>query len=400
MIIGRTKKMERKLRILVVHNRYQIPGGEDTVVQNEIAMLGKHGHEVFYYERNNSEMKEYSALQKLALPFNSIYSAKTKKEVKALIKEHRIDIVHVHNTFLVTSPSVYDAAEECGVPVVQTVHNFRFVCPNALFFRDGTVCEDCLTKGLGCAVTHSCYRGSKAQTAIVALTLKRMRTANVFDRIYCICLTPFNKQKLLEGGIIKEDHIFLKPNFVAKQKAPLPFSDRKAQVVWAGRLEEIKGIRFLLEAWKERKDDLRLIVCGDGPLQEECERYVSQNRLSSVELRGRIPHEEVLSLLRESRGMVFTSEVYEGFPMTIAESFACGTPVLAADFGNGGALVQEGVNGFHYEPHSVSSFHEALDRLLEKDDYDLDAMVKQYDEETNCQILCHIYEEVLQRKKN
>ena len=190
--------MAQNYRILIVHNRYQIPGGEDTVVANEINMLRQHGHEVFYYERNNSEMKEYNFLQKCALPFSSIYSFRTKQEIRQIIQKNRIDLVHVHNTFLMVSPSVYDAAGECNVPVVQTVHNFRFVCPNGLFFRDGRVCEECLHNGLQCAVKHSCYRGSKAQTAIVAMTLKRMRLSGVFKRIYLICLTAFNRQKLLD----------------------------------------------------------------------------------------------------------------------------------------------------------------------------------------------------------
>ena len=392
--------MAQNYRILIVHNRYQIPGGEDTVVANEINMLREHGHEVFYYERNNSEMKEYNILQKCALPFSSIYSFRTKQKIRQIIQKNRIDLVHVHNTFLMVSPSVYDAAGECNVPVVQTVHNFRFVCPNGLFFRDGRVCEECLHNGLQCAVKHSCYRGSKAQTAIVAITLKRMRLSGVFKRIYLICLTAFNKQKLLDGGITDNDHSYLKPNFVSKQRTPLPISQRRHQVVFAGRLEEIKGIRFLLEAWKSCTDGLRLIVCGDGPLLEECRKYTEENHLSTVELRGRLPHEEVLDLIRESRGMVFASQVYEGFPMTIAESFACGTPVLAPDFGNGGALVQEGISGFHYEPGSVSSFHEALDRLLEKQDYDLVSMAGQYDEEINYAQLMHIYEDVMRKEKN
>ena len=390
--------MKQSYRILIVHNRYQIPGGEDTVVENEMAMLKKYGHEVFYYERNNSELNQFTALQKMKLPFQTIYSLKTKNEIKHLIQTHQIDLVHVHNTLLLVSPSVYDAAKECNVPVIQTVHNFRFLCPNGLFFRDGKVCEECLKNGLSCSVKHSCYRSSKAQTIIVAAALKRMRLAHVFDRIYCICLTEFNKQKLLSSGFFREDHLYLKPNFVSGTGSPLPYDRRNHQVVFAGRLEEIKGIRFLLEVWKHRKDDLKLIVCGDGPLREECRKFIEQNHLSNVVLRGQVPHEEVLDLIRESKAMVFASQVYEGFPMSIAESFSCGTPVLAPSFGNGGALVKEGINGFHYEPGSVNSCLNALDQLLNKEDYDLSAMTAQYSEETNYGLLKHIYDDVMTKE--
>ena len=220
---------EQKYRILIVHNKYQIPGGEDTVVQNEMALLKKYGHEVFLYERNNSEINDYNILQKLSLPFKTIYSNESKREIKALIKEHDIDIVHVHNTLLVISPSVYDAAKECNVPIVQTIHNFRFLCPNGIFFRDGRVCEDCSAKGLNCAVKHSCYRSSKAQTLIVVEMLKRMRRKKIFKDMNCICLTQFNKEKLLSSGLFNKEQLFVKPNFVAKQDNLIPYPERKNQ---------------------------------------------------------------------------------------------------------------------------------------------------------------------------
>ena len=391
--------MNDKLRILIVHNRYQIPGGEDTVVQNETAMLKKYGHEVFLYERNNSEMKDYGLIQKMSLPFNTIYSKQSKNEIKALIKQNDIDLVHVHNTLLLISPSVYDAAKECHVPVVQTIHNFRFLCPNGIFFRDGHVCEDCLTNGLNNAVKHSCYRGSKAQTLIVTQTLKRMRANHVFDDMNCICLTPFNKDKLLSSGMFKEKNLFIKPNFVEKQGSLIPYAERKNQCVYAGRIEEMKGFPFLIEAWASITDAPKLIVCGDGPLFEQAKEYVAKNNVSNIELRGRVDHEAVLNLLKESKAMIFASKWYEGFPMSITESLACGTPVLVPDFGNAGSLITEGVNGFHYALEDKASFAEGLNKLLEKNDYDLSSMASAYTEEENYKTLLNIYDTAIQRMK-
>ena len=383
---------QKKYRILIVHNRYQIPGGEDTVVQNEMNMLKKYGHEVFLYERNNSEMKEYGLVQKLSLPLNTIYSRQSKNEIKTMIRQNAIDLVHVHNTLLLISPSVYDAAKECNVPVVQTIHNFRFLCPNGIFFRDGHVCEACLTEGLNCAVTHSCYRGSKAQTLIVVEMLKRMRRKNIFAEMNGICLTQFNKEKLLSSGLFNEEQLFIKPNFVAKQENLIPYTERKNQCIYAGRIEELKGFPFLLEAWAAMPEAPKLILCGDGPLFTQAKEYVETNRIGNIELRGRVNHEEVLYLLKESKAMIFASKVYEGFPMSICESFSCGTPVLSPDFGNGGSLVQEGINGFHYQPDDKDSFKEALDKLLAKTDYDLSSISNAYTEEENYRLLLQIYE--------
>ena len=391
--------MKPTYRILIVHNKYQIPGGEDTVVQNEMRMLEKYGHNVFLYERNNSELNDYSFLQKVMLPGNTIYSNQTKREIKALIQKHNIDLVHVHNTLLVISPSVYDAAKECNVPVVQTIHNFRFLCPNGIFFRDGKICEECLTDNLNCAVRHSCYRSSKLQTLVVVETLKRMRRTHVFDRMTGICLTSFNKDKLLSSGLFKEDKLFIKPNFVETQTELVPYFARKNQCVYAGRIEAIKGFPFLLEAWASIPDAPKLILCGDGPLYEDAKKYVSENHITNIELKGRTDHSEVLQILKESKGMVFTSRLYEGFPMSVTESLACGTPVLVPNFGNAGAMIQEGVNGFHYEMEDKESFREALAKLLTKNDYDLSSMASAYTEEENYKILMDIYASAMNRNE-
>jgi len=208
----------------VVHNHYQIPGGEDTVVDNEIKMLKNHGHEVIFYSRSNNELKTMSKWRKLGLPFTTIFSFKTYREIKQIIKRENIDIVHVHNTLNMISPSVYYAAFSCNVPVFQTVHNFRLLCPAATFYRDGKICEDCMTKGLKCAVSNKCYRGSKLETLACVLNLKIHRAFGTYKKVNYICLTEFNKQKLLEINsgkreIINPNKIHVKPNFIWNSEA-------------------------------------------------------------------------------------------------------------------------------------------------------------------------------------
>lgn len=204
---------ERKYRILQVHNYYQIPGGEDTVVANEKKLLEDHGHTVIQYTRNNSELKSFSKFRKLLLPFTTIFNLRTYRDVKRIIKEEHIDIVHVHNTLNLISPAVYYAALKCRTPVVQTVHNFRLLCPGATFYRDGHICEDCVEHGLSCAIKHSCYRGSKAQTLVCVVNTWIHRMTGVYGKINYICLTEFNKEKLLQLKQIKSEKVFIKPNF-------------------------------------------------------------------------------------------------------------------------------------------------------------------------------------------
>ncbi len=267
-----------KEKVLIVHNYYQIPGGEDTVVANEMNMLQEHGHEVILYTRHNKELKTMSKARKLLLPFTTIFNLKTYREVKRIIKEKNIEIVHVHNTLNLISPSVYYAALACGVPVVQTVHNFRLLCPGATFYRDGHICEDCVTKGLGCAVKYNCYRNSKLQTLVCVINTKIHRFTGIYGKINYICLTEFNKEKLLHLKQIKPEKIFVKPNFDETSWQFIPAEKRKNQFVFAGRLDKLKGIDLLLKEWSELgKDAPKLIVCGTGPLEEWCKEFVASN---------------------------------------------------------------------------------------------------------------------------
>ena len=222
----------KKQKILIVHNYYQLPGGEDTVVKNEKLLLEKHGHTVFLYSRDNSEIKQMSGIRKLLLPLTMIFNPRTYSEIKELIRRENIDIVHVHNTLNLVSPAVYYAAVACKVPVVQTIHNFRLLCPGATFFRNGKVCEECLEHGLICSVKHACYRNSRAQTLVCVISTKIHRSTGIYRKLNYICLTDFNKQKLLllnkpgRKVLINPDQIFVKPNF-APEDAYDPVSDKQ-----------------------------------------------------------------------------------------------------------------------------------------------------------------------------
>ena len=354
--------MREKPTILQVHNRYQIPGGEDTVAENERRLLEAQGHRVVRYFRDNKEMKDFSLLRKLLLPVTTVFNPRTYREVRRLIRTEHIDIVHVHNTLNLISPSVYYAALAEGVPVVQTVHNFRLLCPGATFYRDGHICEDCLHGGLGCAVKHSCYRGSRLQTLACVISTKTHRMTGIYGKLNYICLTEFNREKLLNLKQVRPERVYVKPNFVENDPEPiLPEERRRNQMVFAGRLEKLKGVDVLLKSWKLLGENApQLILCGTGPLEDWCRDYIREHAVQNVQMRGFTPNAEVRRLMAQSRALILPTRWYEGFPVSIVEAFSVGTPVLCSDLGNAGSIVTEGVTGRKFQPDSPEDLARAV----------------------------------------
>ncbi len=385
--------MNEKPTILIVHNHYQLAGGEDTVVSNEKRMLEEHGHKVVLYTRSNSEIKNMNIFQKLLLPFIMIYNPRTSKDIKKIIKEENIDIVHVHNTLSLISPSVYYAAVKIHKPVVQTIHNFRLLCPGATFYRDDHICEDCVTKGLRCSLKHKCYRNSFIQTLVCVMNTKIHRATGIYSKINYICLTEFNKNKLLQLKQIKPEQVFVKPNFVNDKKIDLNES-RDNQFVFVGRLDKLKGIDFLFEAWKKLgKNAAKLIVCGTGPMNDWCENFIETNQLN-IEMKGFVKNEDALKLIASSTALILPTQWYEGFPMTIVEAFSVGTPVICSNIGNVASLVTEGITGVKFKYDDVNSLCNAITKVQKEtiSSSQIKEIYKQrYEEHTNYAILIGIY---------
>ena len=383
-----------KQKVLIVHNYYQIPGGEDTVVANEKKMLEEHGHEVVLYTRHNSELKTMSKLKKLLLPFTTIFNIRTYREIKKIIRNEHIDIVHVHNTLNLISPSVYYAARKCKVPVFQTIHNFRLLCPGATFYRDGHICEDCVKKGLKCAVKHKCYRGSKLQTLACVINTKIHRMTGIYGKINFICLTEFNREKLLLLKGIEPEHVFVKPNFVESNPDSVPEQERLDQFVFAGRLDKLKGIDILFEAWKTmgQKSPL-LIVCGTGPMEDWCKSFIKEHNLN-IEMKGFVQNKEALEIISKSKALTLPTQWYEGFPMSIVEAFSVGTPVICSDLGNAGSIVEEEITGWKFKSDDVTDLIKAVNRCTDISKSVRLIYQKKYSEEINYLELLRIYDRV------
>lgn len=337
------------MRILAIHNYYQRPGGEDTVFHTEKALLERAGHQVMVYKRHNVEIASYSALQKLTLIQQPIWAEESLKRVRDILRRECPQVTHFHNTFPLISPSAYSACREVGVPTVQTLHNYRLLCPTATFFRNGHLCEDCLGKASPWpSVLHACYRGSHSQTAVVVamLTVHHWRKTWREQVDLYLALTEFARRKFIEGGLPPEK-IVVKPNFVHPD--PDVREGNGLYALFVGRLSPEKGLRTLLKAWDHLKG-IPLKIVGDGPLMNEVQVLVRTQRLEGVEVLGRRAREEVLTLMKGARFLMFPSGWYEGFPVTLAEAFACGVPVIASRLGAMAEIVEDGRMGLLFEP--------------------------------------------------
>jgi glycosyltransferase involved in cell wall biosynthesis len=343
------------MKILLVHNFYQLPGGEDQVFAQESELLRGRGHQVLVYQASNDQLKGQNPLVTVA---NTIWNQRTHRELRELMHREKPDIVHVHNTFQVISPAIYYAASEEGIPVVQTLHNYRLLCPASTFFRDGNVCEDCLGKAVPWpGVLHSCYRGSKPASAAVTVMLAThnyKRTWNQTVSAY-IALTGFARNKFIEGGFPAEK-IFVKPNYL--QTDPGPGDGKGNYALFVGRLTPEKGISTLLEAWRQIGNGLPLQIAGDGPLAADVEK--AGREMEAVTWLKWLPRAEILQRMKDASVLILPSTWYEGFPMIIAEAFAVGLPVIASNLGSMSTIVDHQRTGLHFEPGRTAALVEAV----------------------------------------
>lgn len=349
------------LTVLVVHNEYQHSGGEANVMAGEIQMLREHGDSVTVYGRNNGELDGWSLIKKLSLVFSGVFSMKTYREVRQILKSAPFDVVHVHNTVPLISPSVYYAAWSMGVPVVQTIHNYRFLCPNGLFYRDGHICEECVSHGLIRSVCHGCYRNSRGQSLALAFSMGIHRILGTYKRIEAfICLTEFAREKL--SRLLPPERIYLKPNPV---NDPIPgpsLCNRKKQFCCVTRLDREKGVYVLLEAFR-LLPDVSLLIAGDGMEMFGMEAMIARFGMKNVTMAGNLDHSAAKAVIAESYAMILPTQLYEGFPMTMLESLYAGTPVIGSDVGAVAECLRKSQAGLlfvHDDPASLAAMVQTL----------------------------------------
>lgn len=350
------------MKILLCHNHYQQRGGEDESFAAEAAMLEDHGHEVLRFTLHNDSIREANPLATAA---RTLWNRDVYRELRQLMRRERPAVLHATNTFPLISPAAYYAAAAAGVPVVQSLRNYRLFCLNSYFLRQGAVCEDCLGKFVPWpGVVHGCYRDSRAASAVVAAMLTLHRTLPTWTRMVdrFFTLTDFAREKFVQGGLPAE-RIAVKPNFLRVD--PGAGAGRGGYAVFVGRLSPEKGIDTLLAAWQQVAGEIPLKIVGDGPLEEQVRRAAAAT--AGIEWLGRRSTSEVLELLGEATLLVMPSIWYETFGRTIIEAYSRGTPVVASRIGALAELVVPGRTGLLFEPGSAADLAAKVRELLATD---------------------------------
>lgn len=332
----------KRLKVLVVHNRYQLAGGEDAVVDEEVRLLRSRGHEVETYLRDNHELKDISALDAFS---QALWSRRTWREITQLVDGFRPDVIHAHNTFALVSASIYWAAKRAAVPVVQTLHNFRLLCVQAMFLREGRVCEDCLGRVPWPGVVRKCYRNSGLQSAALATMVGMHRTIGTYREKVAryIALTEFCRAKFIEGGL-PAARIVVKPNFVDVAHPP---ETSRSGGLFVGRLAPEKGLDTLIDSLRELPN-VAIDVIGDGPERSKAEPH------SQLKVTGWLAPAAVQERMQHAGYLVMPSIWYENFPRTLVEAYANGLPVIASRLGAMAELVEHGRTGLLFEPGDPS----------------------------------------------
>jgi glycosyltransferase involved in cell wall biosynthesis len=387
------------MRILMVHNHYQQAGGEDQVFDAESRVLEQQGHRVIRLHRQYSDLVD---MTRAMIARRSVWNGDTFREVRDTIRKEHVQVAHFHNTFPLVSPSAYYAAQAEHVPVVQTLHNYRLLCPGAVFFREGRVCEDCLGHAVPWrAVQHACYRGSRAQSAALVGMLAVHRLIGTWQNAVTlyVALTEFARGKFIEGGLPQEK-IHVKPNFMAAD--PGAGDGKGAFALFVGRFTRDKGVEVLLNAWRASNPRLPLRIVGDGPLRESVMRRAELT--PNVEVLGSQSRTNVLRLMKAAAVLIVPSLWYEGFPMTVVEAFACGLPVIASNLGSLSSVVRDKRTGHLFRPGDAAGLAACVERFGSNPG-ETSAMRRnaravfeeRYDPQTGYKALIEVYDKALRR---
>lgn len=386
------------MRILVIHNRYREKGGEDSVVDNESAMLERGGHSVekVFFDNNNIE----GVISRIRAARDIFYSSRSERRVQEVIELFKPDVVHVHNFIAALSPSVFFAAKAKNVPVVMTLHNYRLTCPSGVLFRNGLPCEECLNAGCVLpGVWHGCYRESRVGTAALGGSIALHSALGTWkNRVDCyIALTQFAAKKL-GGHRVPLEKIRIKPNFVSDV---VPGNGGGKYILYVGRLSPEKGINTIIEADRNGLLPMPLWIAGDGPLASEV-RNAAERPKSKILLLGSKGKDEVQELMRRAEVLVLPSIWYEGFPMVCAEAMALGLPIVSSRIGGLPEIIRDGVNGSSFEAGNSEEMASELAKYV-NGTYDLTLMrenarqeyLDKYSELANYKALISIYSEVV-----
>jgi glycosyltransferase involved in cell wall biosynthesis len=341
------------MRILVLHSRYLSgpASGENRVVDDEVRLLEEAGHDVVLWAPS---VDADGIANKMRAGLGVVWSQTAVRHVERLAREHRPDVVHIHNLFPTLSPAVLRAID--GAALVVTLHNYRFGCLPGTLYRDGHVCTDCVGRLPWPGVVHRCFKDSRAASSVMAASLSLHRGIDSFGRVdLFLAVSEFLKERHVEMGI-DADRILVKRNFTwpsLSREGPGEF------FLYAGRLAPEKGLDTILEAWT--RVDAPLLIVGEGP-EDERLRVAAP---TGVEFRTTVPGAEIAALTRRARAMLVPSRWYETASRTVIEAYAAGVPVLASRVGGIPEVVSDAETGFLLDPDTPTAWASAATSLLD-----------------------------------
>lgn len=355
------------MKILAIHNfhRKGSASGDDQVYKNETALLESHGNTVVKYTVSNDEFDNAGVIGKVTSALGMLWSFKNYKEVQQKIKEENPDVVHVHTFFPLLSPSILYAVKRCGVNVVATLHDTRFICPCSTSLRGNQLCNECGDGHYLRMCKYGCFKNSRLQSLIVAFIFKYHRIRKSFykqiDRY--ICLNENQITLLIDIGF-DSNKIVKKYNFVPDADVNLMVKKTDCipdrYIVFYGRIGEEKGIRLLMRMW-DKISDIPLVVMGGGPMEEEFKTWADKK--DNVYFLGYTEHNKCLSIVKGGEFVIFPSIWYEGCSMVEIETESLGKALIATDIGFSVEAIEDGVNGYKIPLDDVNGFVQKIKEL-------------------------------------
>jgi glycosyltransferase involved in cell wall biosynthesis len=350
------------LRILVVHNRYQDVGGEDTAVSEETKLLKSHGHQVLTLEFDNSQISTVGISPRtMKLAIETVWSFSARRRLQECVRRFRPDITHFHNTFPLVSPAAYQVCQQERIAVVQSLHNYRIVCANGLQFRAGRHCEDCLgLKVPWPAIMHRCYRRSTAATAVTMAMLGFHNLRDTWRRDVDLYVAPseYARETMVRGGL-PGNRVTVKRHFIDD---PGQGTEHGQHFLFVGGGLLYKGIDVLIRAWEVHDLSVPLRILGPKELPDDLVRRISHNQ--SIEYLGAVSRSRVLREMKSAFALIMPSLVNETLGLAAIEAFACATPVLAARVGALPEVVDDGRTGLLFAPDDTGHLAQSVRWLV------------------------------------
>jgi glycosyltransferase involved in cell wall biosynthesis len=399
------------MKILLVHNFYgsAAPSGENTVYAAERELLRQHGHTIIEFTRHSDEIINrgiFGTIQgALATPWNPF----SKQALRSVLETEKPDIMHVHNTFPLLSPSIFHATKGFHTATVLTLHNYRTFCAAGIPMHDNVSCTECLdAQSVSPALKYGCYRKNRLVTVPLAIMIALHRRVKTWERHVdgFVALSDFQKDKMVEAGLA-ETNVHIKPPFYVNPPSPLSWEERESKVVFVGRLGMEKGLNILIDAWKQwGREAPQLEIIGDGPERVSLQKSVKGNGIEDkISFLGQLPFLDVQRRLRLARLLVLPSLCFEGFPMTIIEAFSLGVPVAASDIGPLPNIVKNSESGILYKAGDALSLYHTMREIWDRSDrlcslgqgarHEFD---KKYTAATNYEMLMEIYRTAIEKK--